>query len=622
MGRCRGGPFEFPIILLRPLRLPRRAGGRTNKMNSNTYLNNTYNKPNERALADLLGQLVRGRNPSPTGFNRGGGGSSGVSGGGPMNNYSSSSMGPGSGSGGWGGNAPNDWNHGGGGGGFGSGGGGGGGNMMPLMQRNVGMNMNIGSGGGGGFGGMSQGGGMNDNYGGMPQNRGGNDDFGGMQQGNNYMGMSRGNQGGFGGMPSNSGGFSGGGFPQSNYGDDGFGGAPPPPRSRGQWVSGAANRSNRNAAPPQVRGNNRPSNSAPGRRSLNGTKAPLSSRSSRSGGASASSNASRPVQAQKRSAPPISSPPTKAKISANNVKPTSVQGTKTATSAAEPRRVLTSTGGRWYQHFLAKGIKPEEARKKAFENNNKPFPSGVEGAAKKSVKKAKPPPADTYIRLAIFAKGFPENMLDPEDLSSIEELIVDEVANSSTESKLQFERVLRKPGMLMIDCLSQHTADWLKDIIPKLTNWENPELAVCIEEDIPDAYVMTISLPRSVGQEYDQTLALIQSQNDDLVTDSWEWVHEREDGDRLIVTIRIDKDSHAAIKEKKWKIFYKFGLVDVNFARYMRYALSKRLHGEAEGDNTKGKEDKPEAEDGEQEKTAETTEENPPSPPPAPVISK
>ncbi|XP_036347668.1 eukaryotic translation initiation factor 4B2-like [Rhagoletis pomonella] len=614
MGRCRGVPFEFPIILLRPLRPPRRAGGRTTKMNTNTYLNNTY-KSNERALADLLGQLVRGRNTSPTGFNRGGvGGGSGVSGGGgggPMSNYGSSSMGPssGGGGGGWGGNAPNDWNQGGGGGGgFGGGGGGGSGNIMPLMQRGGGMNMNNSGGGGGGYGG----GGMNDN-------------FGGMQQGNNFM--SRGNQGGFGGMqPSrgmNNSGFGGGGYSQSDNfgGDGGFGGGPSPQggRSRGTWVSGAANRSNRNAAPP--RGSSRPSNSTPARRSLSDTKAPLSSRNNRSGGASASGNASRPVQAQKRRAPEPSPAPTKAKISANNARPTSVQGNKTGGAAAEPRRVLTPTGGRWYQHFLMKGLKPEEARKIAFENNNKPFTAGNEGAAKKNAR-SRPPRVENYVRVAIYAKGFPENMLDPEDLSSLEELIIDEVANSSAESKLQFERLLRKPGMLILDCLNQQTADWLTDIIPKLTNWENPELVICNEENIPDAYVMTISLPRSVGQDYDQTLALIQSQNDDLVTDSWEWVNEREDGDRLVVTIRIDKESHAAIKEKRWKIFYKFGVIDVNFARYVRFALSKRLTEEAAVTNNDGKEGETQAEDGEKETTAEAEEDHPPSPPPAPVISK
>ncbi|XP_014094725.2 uncharacterized protein [Bactrocera oleae] len=671
MGRCRGVPFEFPNILHRLLSSPRRAGGRTNKMNSNTYSNNNY-KSNERALADLLGQLVRGRNNSPPGYGRGGvGGSSGGSG--PINNYGGSSMGPnGGGSGGlgsWGINAPNDWNpsggsggsgygnsgRGGGGGGAGYGnsgsGGGGSGNRVPLMQR--------GGGDGGGFGGMPQGGGMNDVYGGMPQGGGMNNNFGGMQQGNNYMGMSGGNQGGFGGMPPNrgmnnagfgSGGGGGNNFPQNNnFGGAGFDNCPPPPpgRSRGTWVSGAANRSNRNLASQPVRNSSRSSSSTQDRRNLGGSKTSLSSKGSRSGGASTSGNTSKSVQALKRKAPPNSAPPAKLSTNADIVKRTSAQANQRSTqvnqrstqvnqrstqanqrsaqanktSAAEPRRVLTSTGGRWYQHFLSKGLKPEEARKKAFENNNKPFTVGAEGAtAAKSVKKTNPPPAETYIRLAIFAKGFPEVILETDDLSALEERIVDEVANSSTESKLQFERLLRKPGLMVVDCVNQNTADWLIDTIPKL-NWESTELAICYEEDIPDAYIMTLSLPRSAGQDYDQTLSLIQSQNTDLATDSWEWVQEREDGDRSILTIRVDKESHAAIKAKKWKIFYKFGLIEVNFARYIRFALSKRLNEVGGVEKTKIKGEKSVGE-GDKETTAETTDENPPSPPPAPIISK
>ncbi|XP_018795383.1 PREDICTED: uncharacterized transmembrane protein DDB_G0289901-like [Bactrocera latifrons] len=658
MGRCRGVPFEFPTILLRLLSSPRRAGGRTNKMNSNTYSNNNY-KSNERALADLLGQLVRGRNNSPPGYSRGRlGGSGGV--GGPINNYGGPSMGPnggGSGGGGglgsWGVNAPNDWNQGGssGSGGYGNsgrGGGGGGygnsgsggsvsGNMMSLMQR--------GGGDGGGFGGMPQGGGMNDGYGGMPQGGGMNNNFGGMQQGSNYMGMSGGNQGGFGGMSSNrgmnNGGFGGGGgggssFPQNNnFGGDGFDNCPPPPsgRSRGTWVSGAANRSNRNVTSQSLRNSSRSSSSTHDRRNLGGSKTSLSSKGSRSGGASTSGNASKPVQALKRKAPPNSAPPAKLSTNANNDKRKSAQANQTTaqankpsaeankTSAVGPRTVLTSTGGRWYQHFVSKGMKPNDAKKKALENNNKPFTAGAErAAAAKRVRRPFPPPADTYIRLAIFAKGFPEVILEIDDLSALEERIVDEVANSSTESKLQFERLLRKPGMMVVDCANQKTADWLIDTIPKL-NWESTELAICYEEDIPDAYIMTLSLPRSAGQDYDQTLSLIQSQNTDLTTDSWEWVQEREDGDRSILTIRVDKESHAAIKEKKWKIFYKFGLVEVNFARYIRFAISKRSNEEGGVEKAKVKEEKSVSGD-DKETKAERTNEKQPSPPPAPIISK
>ncbi|XP_049317749.1 uncharacterized protein LOC125780145 [Bactrocera dorsalis] len=142
---------------------------------------NSY-KSNERALADLLGQLVRGKNNSSPGYSRGRlGGSCGD--GGRINNYGGPSMGPnGSGGGGgldsWGVNAPNNWNQ---------GGSSGSENMMSLTQRGGGMKMNN-----GGDGGMPQAGGMNDGY-------------GGMQQSNNYIGMSGDNPCGYGGMSSNRG---------------------------------------------------------------------------------------------------------------------------------------------------------------------------------------------------------------------------------------------------------------------------------------------------------------------------------------------------------------------------------------------------------------------------------
>ncbi|XP_067643826.1 uncharacterized protein [Eurosta solidaginis] len=557
-------------------------------MNSNTYLN----KSNERALADLLGQLVRGRNTSPTGLSRGGGGS----GGGPMSNFGgSSSRGGGGGGGGWGGNAPNDWNQGGGGGfgggggGFGGGsgfggGGGGGGDIMPLMSRGGGMNMN----GGGGFG---------DGYG------------GGMSQGGgNYMGGGGMSRGGRGGM-------------DDDFGRDGFGGPPPAPRSRGMWVSGSTNRSSRNAAPaPSSRTRSRPSNDTSSRRrrrSLSGSRAPRSSRSNRSGGASASRSSG---QAVKRRAADIPSPRA-AKISASS-------GSRAATSARpSERKVLTSLGGRWYQYFLGQGFTPEEARKKAFVNNNKPFDAVTDVLARRHSRKLRTS-AEMHIRLGIYAKGFPENMLDPEDLSSLEELIIDEVANNSTASKLQFERLSKKPGMLVVDCANQATADWLKDIIPKLTNWENPELVICDEDDIPDANVMTVSLPRSAGQEFDQTLAIIQAQNNGLNTDLWEWVQERTDAERLILTMRVDDESYNTMRDRRFKIFYKFGLVEVNFARYLRYAMSKRRKREEaaaaikEEEEEKGEgETENGVEDDKEVKEEETVEENAPSPPPAPVIS-
>ncbi|XP_049317751.1 keratin, type II cytoskeletal 1-like, partial [Bactrocera dorsalis] len=186
---------------------------------------NSY-KSNERALADLLGQLVRGKNNSSPGYSRGRlGGSCGD--GGRINNYGGPSMGPnGSGGGGgldsWGVNAPNNWNQ---------GGSSGSENMMSLTQRGGGMKMNN-----GGDGGMPQAGGMNDGY-------------GGMQQSNNYIGMSGGNPCGYGGMSSNrgmnNGGFGDGGsegssFPKNNNsGGNGFDNCPQPSsdRSRSTKVS-------------------------------------------------------------------------------------------------------------------------------------------------------------------------------------------------------------------------------------------------------------------------------------------------------------------------------------------------------------------------------------------------
>lgn len=310
-----------------------------------------------------------------------------------------------------------------------------------------------------------------------------------------------------------------------------------------------------------------------------------SQQAKKSGAANAASSTAAKATAQKRSAAESSAEPEKKKTASDE---TAAGGdsNQSKTSEADPYlKGLCESGVRWYLRYLKEGLDPKAACKKAWEHRTEPSeyepqwgkeflvkeveeePTSRQRTRRKGAKK---PEINEDYRIAVHPKDFPDQMLDLGSVIFLEEAITAEIAKC-TDVKPQFVYAHLRPGALLLDCVNEETVNWLKDIVTKLSNWEGPELTTSQERVIPDAYVMTVALPRSIGQEFERTLALISAQNEDLNTEVWKLVNEREENEKQVITILVDKDSFNTMKRNDWKLYYRFEKVSVHFHRYLRY---------------------------------------------------
>lgn len=65
-----------------------------------------------------------------------------------------------------------------------------------------------------------------------------------------------------------------------------------------------------------------------------------------------------------------------------------------------------------------------------------------------------------------------------------------------SESKRKFAGIHFRPGILVVDAVDKHSAEWLVDKAPQLVKWSGKELRVCMGDDIPKAHVVDIFFPR------------------------------------------------------------------------------------------------------------------------------
>lgn len=258
------------------------------------------------------------------------------------------------------------------------------------------------------------------------------------------------------------------------------------------------------------------------------------------------------------------------------------------------RRGLSGAGVRWYLRFLEQGLTPEEARRKAVERK-RPQEQPPQQTEKRGPKTQTPPQrpnvkrrkteagsstatakqtgqatsyaeAVSMIKVAVLPKNYPRETLSAEQLTALEDAIVQEMVLGA-ECKLQFGGIHFRPSTLVVDCVTQETADWLRANAPSLSNWRGTELMACVGEDIPRAHAITVFFPRSSNFETEKLLALVSTQNMGLHTQLWKVLGSKKEGNGQLLNIGIDDESCEAIRKMGYTIFFRFGKIPVHGLR-------------------------------------------------------
>lgn len=260
------------------------------------------------------------------------------------------------------------------------------------------------------------------------------------------------------------------------------------------------------------------------------------------------------------------------------------------------RRGLSGAGVRWYLRYLASGLSPDNARKKAegrkktgedredittpLDPARKRARDSITPKEREEVKRRKhrepegtPKAAGgSYAaalkgeKVAILPKEYPHVTLGAEDLKNIEEAIVEEVSQG-WEIKLRFEGIHFRPSMIIIDCEDAATAGWLSARVPILEAWKGVALETKMGDNIPKPHAITVYLPRSSGQETKKSVALIDAQNGGLNTKEWKVLHCKDEGTCQKIIFGIDIASLRTLGEQGNSICYRFGKIPVHIHR-------------------------------------------------------
>ena len=248
------------------------------------------------------------------------------------------------------------------------------------------------------------------------------------------------------------------------------------------------------------------------------------------------------------------------------------------------RRGLNGATTRRYLRLLHEGVKPEEARARAVstrQDANTRIAGGKRGSEsitppqKPTVKKPRLGPsrvspsrsfANTAkcTKVAIVAKNHTEKPLTNDDLSAIEEAIVDELPGYKLGESIKFGGISFRPGMLLINCESNATVDWLRNIIPNLTNWKGEKLVACVGDEIPRDHVAIMYLPRSAERSDSSLLEIISTQNREVSIESWKVLRAKREGGGVLLHIGIDDQSRTQIEKQNFLLSFRFGNIPVN----------------------------------------------------------
>ncbi|XP_052855780.1 uncharacterized protein LOC128264381 [Drosophila gunungcola] len=137
----------------------------------------------------------------------------------------------------------------------------------------------------------------------------------------------------------------------------------------------------------------------------------------------------------------------------------------------------------------------------------------------------------TLIRVAILPEGFPAASLTAEELSGLQESVMDEMLTSAWSGPVVFRGIHFRVGNLTIDYLDKGSAEWLKTVVPQGVPLETRTGA-----DIPAAYNATLFCPRSSDRSNEEILAFIGFQNR-VETDAWKVIHRKNDGAGALLVV-------------------------------------------------------------------------------------
>lgn len=190
-------------------------------------------------------------------------------------------------------------------------------------------------------------------------------------------------------------------------------------------------------------------------------------------------------------------------------------------------------------------------------------------------------PAPSYgeiasrVRVGIMPKKYPAVELSNNQQQVVQEALLLEVIQQRREQfKPKFACCRFRPGFLVLTCQDKHTADWVKNKVPSLSLWEEADLVVVDEDKIPRPDELVSFFAFSAKYSNDMILSLIESQNDNLYTDTWRILRRHVKGDHVELVLSVDDSSLRKLGERQFVLNYRYGQILMKKKRPVKIVAS------------------------------------------------
>ncbi|XP_053961872.1 uncharacterized protein LOC128865629 [Anastrepha ludens] len=163
-------------------------------------------------------------------------------------------------------------------------------------------------------------------------------------------------------------------------------------------------------------------------------------------------------------------------------------------------------------------------------------------------------------KLGIIPPNYPTTIWSTEKLTAIQHAILEAIRKKQTgPAKPKFNSCSFRPGYIVISCVCDDTANWLKEAVPKLKPWKYAQLKIVQEADIPRSQIFVGHFPELDSTSTEDIISLLDGQNEGLNTNDWRVLNRVRKGTVVEITVAIDPISTEVIKTLNNCLNYGFG---------------------------------------------------------------
>lgn len=163
-------------------------------------------------------------------------------------------------------------------------------------------------------------------------------------------------------------------------------------------------------------------------------------------------------------------------------------------------------------------------------------------------------------KIGVIPPDFPKTRWSDEQLRAIQQAVLGKIVElRKGVIKPSFSSCTFKPGWLVFVCRDNDTVEWLGTHVPTLKPWNDAELKVVAEDDVPKARIVVGYFPEQAETSNEMILGLLEGQNTDLSVGYWKVLKRIIRGGIVELTISIDPISADVLQQKGHRVNYGYG---------------------------------------------------------------